>query len=211
MYLAVGTRPDICFAVSYLSQFNSCNSEEHFTAAKRVVRYLKGTINLGLNFIKGNCNLTGYADADYGSCIIDRRSFTGYVFKLAGGAISWKSRKQRSVTIADSTTFAEYVAISECEKEGVFLRGLMSELLNETATITIFNDNQGANKLCLGETSHSRSKHIDVKYHQIREWIEKKIICVKYLPDEKMVADVLTKGLPNSKHRFCIACMGMKD
>jgi len=203
--------PDICFAVSYLKQFNSCNGEEHFTAAKRVVKYLKGTISLGLNFTKGNCNLTKYADVDYGSYIVDKRSFTGYVFKFAGSAISWRSRKQRSVTIADSTTFTEYVAMSECGKEGVFLRGLMSELLNETATVTIFNDNQGANKLCLGQTSHSRSKNIDVKYHQIREWIEKKIVCVKYLPDEKMVADVLTKGLSNSKHRFCIACMGMKE
>jgi len=75
----------------------------------------------------------------------------------------------------------------------------------------LMNDNQGANKLCLGQTSHSRSKHIDVKYHQMREWIEEKIVCVKYLPDEKMIADVLTKGLLNSKHRFCIACMGMKE
>jgi len=112
------------------------------------------------------------------------------------------------VTIADSTTFAEYMAVSECGKEGVLsegvLRELMSELLNETATVTIFNDIQGANKLCLDQISHSRSKHIDVKYHQIREWIEKKIVCVKYLPDEKMIADVLTKGLSNSKHRFCM-------
>ncbi|XP_026824699.1 uncharacterized protein LOC113561749 [Ooceraea biroi] len=107
MYLAVATRPDICFAVSYLSQFNSCNSKEHFKAAERVVRYLKGTTNMGLSFFKGQYELKAYADADYGSCIVDRRSFTGYVFKLANGAISWAAKKQRSLTVADSTTFAE--------------------------------------------------------------------------------------------------------
>ncbi|XP_073943415.1 uncharacterized protein [Choristoneura fumiferana] len=99
MYLAVATRPDIMFAVSYLSQFNDSYSAEHFKSAKRVLRYLKGTSSIGLNFKRTEQELYGMADADWGACKLDRKSFSGYCFIYAGGCISWSSRKQKSVAL----------------------------------------------------------------------------------------------------------------
>lgn len=171
--------------------------------------YLKGTIDVGLCYEKGDTTLTAYADADFGNCVVDRMSFTGYVFILSGAAVSWRSRKQRTVTVADSTTFAEYVSISECGKEGVYLKGLICEVFKEQRTVTIFNDNQGANKLCNNSMTHNRSKHIDVKYHQIRRWVEKGIVVVNYLPDSEMIADIFTKALNGPKHKFCMAGIGI--
>jgi hypothetical protein len=210
MYLAVCTRPDICHAVSYLSQFNTCNGQEHLKAAKTVVRYLKGTLSMGLNFKGGDCSLTAYADADFGSCVINRASYTGYVFTLAGGAVSWRSRKQRTKTLADSTTFAEYVAISECGKECIYQKGLMSELHEELRSIVIYNDNQGANRLCQSPISHDKSKHIDIKYHQIRRWVENGTVKIVYLHDEEMLADIFTKALSKQKHMFCLTGLGLR-
>ncbi|KAJ2945210.1 hypothetical protein O0L34_g9279 [Tuta absoluta] len=111
MYIAIGTRPDISYAVSYLSQFNGHYGEVHWKAAKRVLRYLKATKDLKLNFKNGDGYPTGYADADYASNVVDRRSYTGYVFKMCSAAISWESKKQR--TPALSTTEAEYMALGE--------------------------------------------------------------------------------------------------
>jgi hypothetical protein len=109
--LSTTTRPDISFAVSHLGQFNNCYGEEHWTAAKRVLRYLKGTADLRLVYDLDSEPLTGFIDADWGSCTEDRRSFIGYIFLLNGGPVSWDSRKQR--TVALSTTEAEYMALSE--------------------------------------------------------------------------------------------------
>jgi hypothetical protein len=120
MYLAVSTRPDIAHAVSMLSQFNANFGEQHWRAAKRVLRYLKNTENLGLMFKKSGQELVGYADADWGASIDDRRSYTGYVFNFANAAVSWESRKQR--TVAMSSTEAEYMALSESTKEAIHLK-----------------------------------------------------------------------------------------
>ncbi|KAM3966065.1 uncharacterized protein ACR2FA_012935 [Aphomia sociella] len=119
MYLSVATRPDITHAVSYLSQFNNCYGEEHWKAAKRILRYLQGTKDYKLKYEKiNNSELVGYADADWAACQIDRRSYTGYCFIMCGGAISWESRKQK--TIALSTAEAEYMSLTECKRSGSF-------------------------------------------------------------------------------------------
>jgi len=209
MYLSVCTRPDISQAVSCLSQFKNCSTKEHLNAAKHVIAYLKGTLSYGLFFKKGNSVLTGFADADFAGCLIDRKSFSGYIFLLNGAAVSWKSGKQNSVTLADSTTFAEYVAVSECGKEGIYLTNLLKDLGFPQKSVVIFNDNQGAEKLCNSVISHKRSKHIDVKYHQIRQWVTKGIFSVEYLPTERMLADFLTKALNGTKHRYCMSGVGL--
>jgi len=118
MYLSVGTRPDITHAVSYLSQFNSCYTEAHWKAAKRVLRYLKGTNNVGLVYSCSSNPPTMFTDADWGNCNLDRKSYTGHVFMMSGGAVSWESKKQQ--TVALSSTEAEYMALSEATKEAVY-------------------------------------------------------------------------------------------
>ena len=202
MYLAVNSRPDIAYATAYLSQFNTKFTTEHWQAAKRVLRYLKGTKNFSLCYEKDDRDLIGFADADWAQNKIDRKSYSGYVFCLSSGPISWMSKKQSCV--AQSSTESEYIALSEASKEAVFLRGLLNEILNvDRPTTLLFSDSQGADNLSKNPVLHNRSKHIDVRFHYIRECVEKGTIVVKYLSTDKMPADALTKPLPGEKLRFC--------
>lgn len=198
MYLAVCSRPDIAHSVSYLSQFNNCYSEMHWKAAKRVLRYLKGTIDYCLSFEKGNMVIIGFTDADWGADQLDRRSYTGYVFNLGNSIVSWESRKQR--TVALSSTEAEYMAISDSCKEAVFLQNFVRECTSVNCNITLFNDNQSAQKLCNNIVSHSRTKHIDIRHHFIRELVNKNVVNLNYVSTEEMLADIFTKSLTKDKH-----------
>ncbi|XP_059057424.1 uncharacterized protein LOC131851019 [Achroia grisella] len=136
MYIAIGTRLDISHTVSYLSQFNAHYGEVHWKAAKRVLRYLKGTKDLQLRYKRnGQTFPTGYVDADYGNNLVDRRSFTGFVYMMSGAPISWEARKQR--TVALSTTEAEYMALAEACKEAIYLKTLISEIFAVTHPIVI--------------------------------------------------------------------------
>ena len=123
MYVSTGTRPDIAHAVNFLSQFNNCPDGRHRRAAKRILRYLKGSMDKGLVYRKDNKGLVGIADADWGNSIMDRRSYNGYSFILSGGAVSLCSRKQK--TVATSSTEAEYMYLSEADKEAIFCIGFL--------------------------------------------------------------------------------------
>lgn len=208
MYLATSTRPDIAHIVSALGQYNNDPGEEHWKAAKRVLRYLKNTENRGLTYQKSNESLAGYSDADWAANVDDRRSYTGYAFTFAGAAINWISRKQK--TVAMSTAEAEYVALSEATKEAIHLRRFLFEVLGTVEATTIFCDNQSAGLMAKNPVFHERTKHIAIKYHFVREVIESKDIIVKYLPTEEMPADVLTKGLCLPKHELCATRLGLK-
>lgn len=146
MYLSVSTRPYITYAVSNLARFSAKPTKDHWTAMKRVMRYLKGTINLGITYSNEDSNeleLIGYLDADWGGDLNDRKSTSGYIFKVSGGSVSWRSKKQTCVAL--STAEAVYVALSAAVQESLWLKQLISELTisNETPTI-IFEDNQSA-------------------------------------------------------------------
>lgn len=209
MYLAVSTRPDIAYAVNYLSQFNTNYDIEHWKAAKRVLRYLKGTSTYGLVYEKTGLPLFGMVDADWGANTIDRRSYSGFAFILAGAPISWEARKQR--TVALSSTEAEYIAISEATKEAMFLRDILNNIGIECECVELFNDNQGAIKLTQNRNFHSRTKHIDIRHHFVRDMCEQGVIKLKYLSTDKMPADVLTKGLNGTKHHECLRNLGMSE
>ncbi|GBL78726.1 Retrovirus-related Pol polyprotein from transposon TNT 1-94 [Araneus ventricosus] len=209
MYLAICTRPDICHTVSYLSQFNENPGMPHWTAAKRVLKYLKGTKNRGLTFRPTKKPLVGYADADWASDITDRKSYSGCVLKFADGAISWESKKQHCVAL--SSTEAEYIALSECAKEIVYLRRFLNELyesVDETPTV-VFSDSQAAQKLVQNPIFHSRTKHIDIRCHYIREVYERGEIKIHYIPTDEMAADILTKTLTFQKHDNCCKLIGV--
>lgn len=209
MYLATSTRPDIAHAISALSQFNENPGQGHWKAAKRVLRYLKKTENLGITFTKTGEKLNGFSDADWGANIDDRRSYTGYIFKLAGGAINWSSRKQK--TVAMSSAEAEYMALSEAAKETIYIRRFLSEVIGELDVTTIFCDNQSAGLMAKNPVFHERTKHIDLRYHFVREAVEDGKIKIGYLPTEDMPAYVLTKGLSMPKHEKCINDIGLKN
>uniref|UniRef100_A0A5S6QKH9 Reverse transcriptase Ty1/copia-type domain-containing protein n=1 Tax=Trichuris muris TaxID=70415 RepID=A0A5S6QKH9_TRIMR len=210
MYLAVATRPDIAYAVSSLSQFNTNYAEEHWKAAKRILLYLKGTSNFGLVYRRSGKPPRGYADADWGACPIGRRSYTGFLFKYGDAAVSWEARKQR--TVALSSTEAEYMSLTEAVKETLWLRTFLREIDELLVdTIDVYNDNFGAQELARNSVFHARTKHIDTRYHFIRETLSRGFVNVIYLPTEQMPADILTKGLYSPKHNLCAEQLGLKD
>lgn len=198
MYASIGTRPDLTHAVTFLSQFNSCPTEAHLKAVKRVFRYLNGTKDYKLHFPAGQkLDLNGYSDSSYASNIDDRKFFTGYIIQLGGSAISWRSRKQRSTAV--STTEAEYMALSLTTRQLVWLKNALKEL-HQKCQYYIHADNTGAIELARNPRIHDRSKHIDVHYHYTREQLELGTFNLLYVPTENNLADILTKGLPKPAH-----------
>lgn len=208
MYIAICTRPDIAHASSLLSQFNNCHSDTHWKAAKRIMRYLKGTIDYKIVYEKTSISITGYVDADWASNQLDRRSYTGCVFKIGNSAVSWESRKQK--TVALSSTEAEYMALCEGAKEAKFIRSFLYECLGKLLPVTLYNDSQSAQKICNSQINHSRSKHIDIRHHYVRQIVKDKIVKLEYLSTENMPADVLTKCLGKDKHYNCVSHLGLQ-
>jgi len=172
-----------------------------------VLRYVNTTKSYGITFGGSDMTLHGYCDADYAGDLDTRRSTTGYVFMLNGGAISWSSRRQP--TVAASTTEAEYMAAAYATKEALWLRKLSANLGLHNPTITIQADNQSAIKLLKNPITSSRSKHIDVIYHFARERVARKEITFQYVTTDKMISDTLTKPVPEHKHKFCCTGMGV--
>ena len=152
--------------------------------------------------------LVGYCDADYAGDIDTRRSTTGYVFTLNGGAISWQSKRQP--TVAASTTEAEYMAAAAAVKEALSLRKLLSDFGLTYKTVNILADNQSAIKILRNPISSLRSKHIDVIHHFARERVMRNEVTFTYTPTNLMIADLLTKPLAGEKFTFCCAGMGVK-
>lgn len=206
MYLSVCTRPDISYAISYLSQFNKNPTNEMWQQAKRVLRYLKGTKEKGLLYKKSENSdvivFTGFIDADWAGNLENGKSYTGYVYKINNNTVSWEARKQK--TVALSSTESEYYAVSESGKEGLFLTNLFTEIFNEKFNLKLINDNQSEIKLHKNPKFHSRTKHIAVRHHFLRDLIQEKVLSLEYLPTEEMVADMLTKPLTPAKHMFCL-------
>jgi hypothetical protein len=212
MYPMLGTRPDIAFTVASLGRHAATPGEEHLRALDRVFRYLRGTSDWGLVFRRGGENgltLHGYVDADWASDINDRKSTSGYVFTLAGGAVSWSSKKQSSVAL--SSTEAEYIAGAHAAKEVVWLRRLLSELGAGTNDPTIVHmDNQSAMTIARNPEFHDRTKHIEVRYHFLRQKVESEELELEYIPTGEQIADVLTKGLCREKHLKFSEGMGIR-
>lgn len=206
LYLAISTRPDISFAVTYLSQFNNNYTEENWMAVKRIMRYLKGTPEKGLLFRADDSELSGFSDADWGGNF-DRRSFSGYVFKLSGSAISWKCKKQKSVAL--SSTESEYVAVSDTAKEASYLRILWNELFKEEICVPLSCDNQSAISIAENPVSHERTKHIDIRKHYVRELVQEGKVTISFIPTQIMVADGLTKPLHAPKHAQFLQLVGL--
>ncbi|KAG7302210.1 hypothetical protein JYU34_013686 [Plutella xylostella] len=205
------TKPDIAYIVNQLSRFNNKPTSQHWIAAKRVLRYLKGTLNTKMMFKKNNSDIVGYCDADWASDTEDRRSCSGYVFLFQGAAISWCSKRQP--TIALSSTEAEYMSLTIAVQEAIWLKQLEEDFWPTlTGTpILIYCDNQSTISISGNDIYHARSKHIDVRYHFVRERISNNQVTIRYKNTEDMVADVLTKGLPRPKHQFFSNALGLRS
>jgi hypothetical protein len=187
------SRPDIAYAVSRAGQVMANPTAEDFQAVKRILRYLQGTKEVGIQYSKGgNIELRGYADSNWAGDKKSRKSTTGYIFLLGGTAISWSSKKQNSVAL--SSTEAEYMAACAAVQEAIYLRTLLLDLREEQKEAsTLYQDNQGAIAMGNNSISNKRSKHISIKYHFVREKVKEKEIKLEYKETTKMIADCLTK------------------
>jgi hypothetical protein len=198
LYVQIATRPDISFAVSRLAQYASNPSPDHFRLAKYVLSYLLGTMDTRIRYDGTDGEgLYGYTDSSYADNTDTRHSTAGYVFLLADGAISWSSRKQK--TIAQSTTEAEYMALTDAGNQAIWYLSYFKELgysIDGPVPIQIHSDNKGAVDLAENPVTGRRSKHIDIKHHVIREYIEKNQVHLIRTPTTEMVADCFTKNLP---------------
>ena len=204
IYLMTCTRPDLSFVVSKLSQYMNQPTEAHLNLAKNVLRYLKGTKDQKLCFSRSQHPLTviGFCDSDWAGSE-DRKSISGYGFKLCqdGPLISWKSKKQSIVSL--SSCEAEYTALTYAIQEGRFISQIFADLSDsEREIFSLYVDNQAAINLGNNPIYHQRSKHIDVKYHYIRNEIKEKNVQLLYVPSDENIADIFTKPVNGLKLKY---------
>ncbi|KAJ4715506.1 Retrovirus-related Pol polyprotein from transposon TNT 1-94 [Melia azedarach] len=207
MYAMVCTRPDLAQSVSVISRFMSELGKEHWQAVKRIFRYLKGTFDVGLIY-RGDtqCLVTGFSNSDYAGDIDSRRSMTSYVFTFSTSVVSWKATLQPTVTL--STTEAEYMALTEAAKEGIWLKGLVSDLGLHHDQAIVYCDSLSAICLAKDQVHYERTKHIDVRYHFLRS---EKRIKVNKVGTANNPADMFTKPVPHSKFQHCLDLLNVRS
>lgn len=205
------TRPDLSFAINKLSQFMHKPTSLHFQHLKRLLRYLKATINFGILLKKTTAlTLQVYTDVDWGGNIDDRTSTSAYLIYLGGNPISWLSRKQR--TVARSSTEAEYRAVATATAEIMWITNLLSELhIPLSKPPLLLCDNVGATYLCSNPVLHSKMKHISLDYHFVREQVRDGKLQVSHVSTKDQLADLLTKPLPRAKFEELRSKMKVTD
>ncbi|GJX17458.1 retrovirus-related pol polyprotein from transposon TNT 1-94 [Tanacetum coccineum] len=209
MYLTA-SRPDLVFAVCMCARYQASPTKKHLEALKRVFRYLKGTINWGLWYPKDTAMaLTAYADADHVGCQDTQRSTSGSAQFLGDKLVSWSSKKQKSTAI--STTEAEYIAMSGCCAQILWMRSQLTDYGFAFNKIPLYCDNRSAIALCCNNVQHSRSKHIDIRHHFIREQVEKGVVELYFVSTDYQLADIFTKALPRERFEFLLPRLGMKS
>jgi len=196
LYVQVISRPDISFAVNIASRALENPSVAHWSLVKRIMRYLKGTADLGLLYCK-NGDFEAYSDADFAGDRETRKSTSGILCKNANAAIVWQSKRQQCVSL--STTESEYVSAASAIKEIIWLKGLLAECGNCNGNFCLHVDNMSAIRLIKNPEFHQRSKHIDVKFHFIRDMYEKGVINIKHVSSDEQIADIFTKALAKSR------------
>uniref|UniRef100_A0AAV1UKJ8 Integrase catalytic domain-containing protein n=1 Tax=Peronospora matthiolae TaxID=2874970 RepID=A0AAV1UKJ8_9STRA len=214
MHLTTATRPDIAFAVGYVSRFMENPQEEHWVAVKRIFRYLQGTKTHGICYKpSARIDFRGYSDADWAGDLTDRKSTSGYTFMLLGAPVSWGSKKQPSVSL--STTEAEYIALSLAIQEGKWIHRLLCEIVmaanEEGPELMIHEDNQSCIKMTKNPVNHGRAKHIDIKYHHIRDEVKRGEVKLKYCETAVMLADIMTKALHGPRHKEMTTALGIRE
>lgn len=210
-YASLTARPDLSAAVNFFSQFQACPNEEHWVHLKRVLRYVKGTLDYGLTY-KANMKaklLEVYSDADWANDLIDRRSVTGCVFKLYGCTVSWTTRKQNTVSL--SSTEAELAALVTAACHTLWTKRCLQDLgLQPDGPITILEDNQSTIRIVEDARDHGRLKHVDTKYQFMRELIQRSVIAVEFVCSSEQQADIMTKALPTVSFRKLRSALGIE-
>lgn len=212
-YLATATRPDIAYPVAVLSRFSKNPGWTHWLALKRLLRYLKGTLDYKLTYCPCDNDsqerFLTFSDADHGGNPDNSRSTSGFVVKMGTGAVSWMSRLQPFVTL--STTEAEYVASVSAGQEILWLRNLLYELgYGSSGSSTLHMDNQSAMSVAKNPDHHGRVKHLDLRYYWLREVVAAGTIHIVHIPTDDMVADIMTKALAREKVEKMVEFLGLR-
>nr|GEW52246.1 ribonuclease H-like domain-containing protein [Tanacetum cinerariifolium] len=202
------SRPDIMFATCMCARYEENPNEHHVSAIKRIFRYLKGTINLGLWYPKdSDFDLTAYSDADHAGCHLDRKSTSGSVKFIGDKLMCWSSKKQNCVPI--STAESEYIAVSSCCAQGLWMRTQLTDYGFFSDKLPIYCDSKSAIAILCNPVHHTRIKHIDVRYHFINDHVKKGTIELYFVGTEFQLADLFTKSLPKARFKFFVKKLGM--
>lgn len=207
MFLQIVSRPDISFAVNVVSRNLKNPTEGHWMIVKRIFRYLKGTIEMGLLY-RGSGHFDVYSDADYANDKKDRKSVSGVLCVNADAAVSWQCKKQQCVSL--SMTEAEYISAAATAKELVWFKKLFTDCVINLENYVLYVDNTSAIKLMKNPEFHQRSKHIDVRYHFVRELVRNNVMTVKYVESEKQLAEIFMKALPKPRFECLVTEIGLK-
>ena len=198
LYLSCQTRPDIANAVRAVARWSAKPGLEHWTAVKRILRYVRGTMDYVLRY-QGRVVLAGYCDADYATCPHTRRSVSGYLIQSNISPICWTSKTQSTVSL--STCEAEYRALSALGQQVIWVIRLAAGFQLQLPNVfPIFEDNQGTIQLARHPFAHGRTKHVSVKYHHVRELLANGTISIHYISTTEQLADLLTKALHGPQH-----------
>ncbi|GJW93316.1 retrovirus-related pol polyprotein from transposon TNT 1-94 [Tanacetum coccineum] len=209
MYLTA-SRPDLTFVVCMCARYQAKPTEKHLHAVKRIFKYLRGTVNRGLWYPKdSSIALTAYADADHAGCQDTRRSTSGSMQLLGDRLVSWSSKRQKSAAI--SSTEAEYIALSGCCAQVLWMRSQLTDYGLGFNKIPMYCDNKSAIALCCNNVQHSRSKHIDIRFHFIKEQVKNGVVELYFVNTEYQLADIFTKALGRERIEFLINKLGMRS
>lgn len=205
------TRPDLSYAVGIASRYMQTPMVSHLVSINQILRYIAGTTSYGLWYKRGGSHkISGYSDSSYKSSVDDGKSTTGHVFYFSKTPVSWCSQKQN--TVALSSCEAEFMAATSAACQAIWLRSLYSEIVGEEMQrIVIRVDNKSAIALMKNPVFHGRSKHIDSKYHFIRECVEEEKVEIEYVSGEEQKADILTKALARVKFFEMRELLGVED
>jgi hypothetical protein len=211
IYASDITRPDITFYVNRLAQYMQDPSVANWNGVLKILRYLKGRPNYGIIYRRAapTPQFLGYSDADY-VAREDRRSISGNIFILQGGAVAWTSSRQ--TIVAGSMMESEYIALNEAGKTTVFLYEILQTIdPQDRLPITIYEDNEGTRKFAHNPQFHKRSKHIDTRYHYVRQLLDDNLIADEYIKSADMAADMLTKPLRGDRLKYLMAAVGIGE
>jgi len=210
MYLTT-TIPDILYVVSVLSRFMNYAKEPHFKVAKRVLRYVKDTLNYGMKFSQSqDFKLQGYYDSDWAGFLDDMKSTSGYYFSFGSGMFSWCSKKQEIV--AQSTVEAEFIATTTAVNQALWLRKMLIDLhLEQDTTTEVMEDNQAAIAISKNPVFHGKTKHFSIKLFFLRDVQRDSAVCLKYCKTEDQLSDIFTKALPRSRFELLREKLGLAN
>ncbi len=208
LYLT-SSQPDIMFSVCACARFQANPKESHLTAVKRILRYLKNTQNLGIWYDRNSpYELHAYTDADFAGCLVDRKSTSESCCFLGTSIITWGSKKQNSIAL--STAEAEYIASGSCCAQILWIRQQLRDYQISCSSTILRCDNTSAIEITKNPIHHSRTKHIDLRYHFIRDQVNQKVITLEYVPTENQLADLFTKPLSTERFNMLVREIGMR-